>query len=158
VITREFVHTAKPVGVGLYMVYSRTGEDRKHHPEICIREVAGAPEDVSARGKVPLAEAGRACQRFRFLGRADQSTVVYYWHYRLPPAPADRSVVQELHQRLAGSSPSVTVQVTLSGQRPDDLTLVETTLLPALDRAIRAATPDGTVVACDRIPIPLARD
>ncbi len=158
VVLRQYVHTAKPVGLQLYMVYSRTGEDRKHHPEICIREVSGAPEDVAMRRKVTLAEPGRDGQRFRFLTRGDQSTVVYYWHYRLPPAPADRSMVQELHQRLAGAAPSVTVQVSLSGQRPADLELVETIFLPALDRAIRAAAPEGTVVACNRIPISLARD
>lgn len=157
VITRQYLHTARPVGVNLYMICSPTGEDRKHHPEICVREVSGAPEDVSMRGKVPLSEDGRECQRFRFLGRGG-STAIYYWHYRLPPAPAARSTIQELHQRLAGTAPSVTVQVSLSGDSPEHLALVEKTLLPALDRAIRGVTPDGTVVGCDRIPIPLTRD
>jgi len=158
VITRGYRHTGKPVGVHLYMVYSRTGEDRKHHPEICVREVSGAPEDVSARGKVPLADDGRECQRFRFLVRGGRSVVYYYWHYRLPPAPAARSIIQELHQRLAGTAPSVTVQVSLSGDSPADLALVEKTLLPALDRSIRSATPDGTAVGSNRIPIPLSRE
>lgn len=157
VLLRDYVHTSGRMGVSLYTIYSRTGEDRKHHPEICIREVSGAPEDVQMRAKVPLSETGRKGQRFRFRTRG-QATAVYYWHYRLPPAPAERSMIQELHQRIAAVAPSVTVQVTLAGDREADLKLVEATFLPALDRALRAAAPDGTVVACNRVPIPLSRD
>ena len=51
------------------MVYSHKGEDRKHHPEVCVREAAGKPEDVSARATLAL-DAERP-ERFY-----DQN---YYW-------------------------------------------------------------------------------
>src|SRR5262245_27142345 len=69
--------------VDVYMVYSKLGDDRKHHPEICIRDVAGAPEDPAGRKLIQLdADGKRVVQRFRFLiGPAEAPLTIYYWHY-----------------------------------------------------------------------------
>jgi hypothetical protein len=145
--------------VQLYMVHSRAGEDRKHHPEICIRDVSGAPEDVTFRGQVPLNESTSA-QRFRFQTGATRCAVVYYWHYT--PAPAanpGQTRLQTLHQRVGVTAPSVTVQVSVGTDDPRTLDAVEKQLLPALDLAARERIlPPGSETGCNRIPISLARE
>lgn len=146
--------------VRVYMVYSRAGEDRKHHPEICIRDVSGAPEDVAFRQRVPLNTSGTAeAQRFRFWTGANRSLVVYYWHYTLEPVAREaQSRLQRWHQRLGISPPSVTVQVSISGENPDHLAAVEKVLLPALHAAMeQQILPSPNRCGCDRIPIGLAR-
>jgi len=147
--------------VQLYMVHSRAGEDRKHHPEICIRDVSGAPEDLAFRQQVPLTPDGSArAQRFRFQTGVGRSVVVYYWHYTPVPAPdPDRTRLQTLHQRVGVTAPSVTVQVSAGTDDPKTLEAIEKQLLPALDRAARERVlPPGTETGCNRIPIGLARE
>jgi hypothetical protein len=151
--------TGGPV-VELYAIYSRKGEDRKHHPEVCIREVAGAPEDPKWRAVLFLdAEEKRPVQRFRFQTGTTRHVTVYYWHYEFPRVQHQgQSVLQDLHQRLAQRPPSITVQVsTAAGD--DDLAVVERSFLPAVDTALRGGPlPDKTIMACDRIPIRVIRD
>ncbi len=145
--------------VQLYLVHSRAGEDRKHHPEICIRDVSGAPEDVRFREQVPLNETASA-QRFRFQTGATRCVVVYYWHYTPTPTPnASQTRLQSLHQRIGVTAPSVTVQVSVATDDKKTLEAVETQLLPALDLAARQRVlPPGTETGCNRIPIGLARE
>lgn len=142
----------------VYMVHSRTGEDRNHHPEICIREVSGAPEDRSSRAEIRLSADGRRAQRFRFLTGAGRTIMVYYWHYSFRPERPASSPFQALYQRVGTSAPSITVQVTASGDDPTAVRLIEQTLLPRLDAAMQERVlPDGTAVGCDRTPIVLDR-
>jgi exosortase len=141
----------------VYMVYSRTGEDRKHHPEVCIRDVSGAPEDPAFRTTVPLAAADRKAQRFRFLSTGNQSTIVYYWHYTLTPEAVARSPFQAIHQQIGTAPPSVTVQV----RAPYDertAQAIERELLPQLDAAMtRTVLPENTAVGCNRLPVVFVR-
>lgn len=145
--------------VELYMVYSKSGDDRKHHPEICIRDVAGAPEDASARRQIALGGDGqRNVQRFRFrVGNAAPITV-YYWHYTFPAlADQNRNWLQDLHLQLRQPAPSLTVQVTSRGDA-NAQDLVERTFLGALDAALQTGhlAPDVRI-GCDRLPIGLNR-
>lgn len=144
----------------LYMVHSRAGEDRKHHPEICIRDVSGAPEDLTFRQQVPLGTEDARAQRFRFRTGGGRSTVVYYWHYTPTPTPdAGRTRLQTLHLRIGIAAPSVTVQVSIGTDDPKTLEAVEKQLLPAIDRAaVQRVLPAGTETGCKRIPIGLARE
>jgi exosortase len=147
----------------LYMVHSRDGEDRKHHPEICIRDVSGAPEDLSFRSQVSLRSDGTgppAAQRFRFQTGVNRSVVVYYWHYTLRPEPdPSRTWFQRLHQRVGVSAPSVTVQVSAGGEDPDALAAIEKFLLPGLDAAARhGVLPPSTETGCHRVPVALLRN
>ncbi len=146
--------------VQLYMVHSRAGDDRKHHPEICIRDVSGAPEDLGFRRRVPLRSDGSAeAQRFQFQTGSSRAVVVYYWHYTLLPAPdASLTRLQSLHQRVGVAAPSVTVQVSTGVTDAKTLEAIEKQLLPALDAAARdRILPAGTETGCNRIPIALAR-
>ena len=143
----------------LYIVHSRAGEDRKHHPEICIRDVSGAPEDIRFREQIPLNENATA-QRFRFQTGATRSVVVYYWHYTPTPTPnPDQTRLQSLHQRIGVTAPSVTVQVSVGTDDKRTLDSVEKQLLPAIDLAARQKIlPPGTETGSNRIPIGLVRD
>lgn len=142
----------------VYLVHSRTGDDRLHHPEICMRDASGAPEDYRARTQVPLAAPDRKAQRFRFMVGGGRHTMVYYWNYTFPASTEPASPIQAYHQRVGLSAPSVTVQVTTAGDDPRAVRAVEQTLLPNLDDALRRLVlPENTAVGCDRTPIVLDR-
>jgi hypothetical protein len=145
--------------VRLYMVHSRVGEDRKHHPEVCVRDVSGAPEDLAFRREIPLSGEGRSAQRFRFLTGPGRSMVVYYWHYTPAPNPIPgQTSLQRLHQQIGVTAPSVTVQLSAAGDDPRTIEAIEKRLLPALDQAAHERVlPPGTRTGCDRIPIGLTR-
>ena len=118
----------------LYMVYCLAGDDRQHHPEICVRDVNGAPEDMSFRREVPLTSDGSAtAMRFRFRTGTSRSIVIYYWHYTPKPAvDPGQTILQAIHQRIGVSAPSVTAQLTVPGDDPKLLEAVERQLLPSL--------------------------
>lgn len=150
--------SADGVPAFVYLVHSRTGEDRQHHPEICMRDASGAPEDYRARFQVPLSAPDRKAQRFRFMVGGGRHTMVYYWNYTFTPSTEPASPVQAYHQRVGLSAPSVTVQVTTAGDDPRAILAVEQTLLPQLDAALRRVVlPENTAVGCDRTPIVLDR-
>ncbi|MCS6865226.1 MAG: exosortase/archaeosortase family protein [Gemmataceae bacterium] len=144
----------------VYMVYSRAGEDRKHHPEICIRDVNGSPEDLSFRRRVPLGPEGVQAQRFRFQKGVGRVTVVYYWHYTLVPAPQPGLTRwQQWHQRIGITAPSITAQVSLGSDDPRTIAAVEQQLLPQLHAAAQQGVlPPQTQTGCERLPIALARE
>ena len=121
--------------------------------------MAGAPEDTAARRVLYLdAAQKRPVQRFRFRTGNAEYTTVYYWHYTFAPLPREGlTLLQSLHQRLSRAAPSVTVQVATTAP-PEQLALVETTFLPALDSALRAGPlPEQTTVDCQRLPILVLR-
>lgn len=151
------LESSGPVVV-VYLAYSSSGEDRKHHPEICMREALGVPEDASGRTLVTLAGQSRQAQRFRFVPGSGRQVMIYYWHYTLPACDAGGLTwIQALHRRRKVSPPSVTVQVSTDAT-PDQLPAVEKGFLPALDAALRTdVLPEGTTVGCDRLPIVLLR-
>ncbi len=158
-LSRTYSQSAAPLAVNLYMVYSRQGDDRKHHPEVCIRDVAGAAEDESARKIVLLANnVGRPVQRFRFQTGPTQNITVYYWHYTFPRVPDEgETALQSLYQRLSKPAPSITVQVSTTAEM-DQLDEIETGFLVALDQNMQQnQLPEGTLMGCDRLPIALIR-
>ncbi len=146
--------------VFIYMIYSRHGEDRKHHPEVCVRDASGATEDLAARRQIALDGNGeRSVMRFRFRTGAARFTTVYYWHYTLEAtAFKNQSFLQALHQRLSQPAPSMTVQVWLDAS-PDELDVVEKGFLVAVDTALRQNHLPATArIGCNRLPIALTRD
>jgi hypothetical protein len=83
---------------------------------------------------------------------------VYYWHYTFTPERVASSPLQAMHQRVGTPAPSVTVQVTTSGDDGRAIRAIEQTLLPQLDAAVkRQVLPENTAVGCDRTPIVLNR-
>ncbi len=158
-LVRVYQHSGGDL-VHLYMVYSRAGEDRKHHPEICIRDVNGSPEDLHFRKQIPIGPNGAQAQRFRFQKGVGRVTVVYYWHYTLmPPPQPGLTRLQQWHQRIGVTAPSITVQVSLSSDDPRVLAAIEHQLLPQLHAAaVQQLLPPNTHTGCERLPIALARE
>jgi exosortase len=143
----------------LYMVYSRHGEDRKHHPEICIRDASGATEDFDSRKQIALdAEGQRSVMRFRFRTGISQFTTVYYWHYTLEaPRREGQTAFRRLYQQQNYPVPSITAQVSLVADGKD-LEAVERGFLAALDSALcRTQLPATARIGCQRLPIALIR-
>lgn len=147
----------------VYTVHSKIGEDRKHHPEICIREVSGAPEVPGGRKAVSLLgpdgpQDGPKAQRFRFSTGGGRSMAVYYWHYSVRPTDSQLDPLQRVHQAVGTGKPSVTVQLTTAGDDPRGLELVERTLLPKLHAALaEQVLPPNTPAGCDRLPVVFVR-
>ncbi|MFO0813850.1 MAG: exosortase/archaeosortase family protein [Gemmatales bacterium] len=142
----------------VYLVYSATGRDRLHHPDICLRDAGGARALTSTSGPVPLPGEGRRAYRLRYEKAGPLQTTIYYWHYTLYPA---RSLEQSLLQRLYFAQydqwPSVTVQVQTNMTDPRTWQNLEATLLPEVDRWLQNQLPTGTQVGCERLPIRFLR-
>jgi hypothetical protein len=138
----------------VYLIYSHTGQDRKHHPEFCLRDAQGLPEDVSWRRRVPLGAASGEVCRYRFRTGTGHYTFVYYWYYTLPPASAPgQTPLQLIHWRLGRPVPSLTVLV-CSDVGPERLAPVEQELLRAVDAAlIDRHLPATAHLSCDPLPI-----
>ncbi|HQR08122.1 MAG TPA: exosortase/archaeosortase family protein [Gemmatales bacterium] len=139
----------------VYLVFSATGRDRLHHPEICLRDAGGAVELKHDRLTVPLqADTQRFAERFRYLRQRQERTVVYYWHYTfMPPIKEDQSLLQRVHLKQYDSWPGITVQVQTNMNDPATWKLLETTLLPEVDRWVSEHVPDGAQVGTDRLPV-----
>lgn len=157
---RFYSTAAFPLPVQLYAVHSREGEDRKHHPEICIRDVTGAPEDFAARQILYLdGDEKRPVQRFQFETGTQQAITVYYWHYTFEPMGGQQqSFLQYLHQKLGTPAPSITVQISCHAPH-DRLKQIEELFLPAVDELMRKEhLPSRSWMACNRLPIGLVRE
>lgn len=139
----------------VYLVFSATGRDRLHHPEICLRDAGGAVELKHDRLTVPLqANTQRYAERFRYLRQRQERTVVYYWHYTfIPPVKDDQSLLQRVHLKQYDSWPGITVQVQTNMTDPAAWKLLETTLLPEVDRWVNQHAPAGTQVGTGRLPV-----
>jgi exosortase/archaeosortase family protein len=159
-VFRDYRLAGTNLVVQVYAVHSRIGEDRKHHPEICIREVTGAPEDLADRRMIALdPDEKRAVQRFVFRTTSVGRTTVYYWHYTFLAPTTNNSFLQTLHQRLGEHPPSLTVQVLTTTDDPRELQAIEAGFLPALDEALAAQSlPPTALIDASRLPVALIRE
>lgn len=118
-LQRVYFHPERQQVVSVWLVYSKTGEDRGHHPEVCMA-VAGKAEDPAQRAELPLPGHPAPAQQYRFGGQGDQQWV-FYWHYTLlPQKGAELSDVQRLYQRLHARPSSVTLEVFAPETEPED--------------------------------------
>jgi hypothetical protein len=155
-VWRRYRHRMGGPEADLYMVHSRTAADRKHHPEICMREANGAEEDRAARAVVYLdGERQRPVQRFRFRTGPVRVTTIYYWHCTIGRAGGDSpGPLQALHERFARPAPSLTVQAAFGGVPGQEE--AERLFLVAVDDALRRGwLPDTARIGCDRLPVVL---
>ncbi len=161
ILSREYYPVPGGPAVDLYMVYSRSAGDRKHHPEICMREASGYQQDFKADGIVYLdKEQKRPVQRMAFHTGSGVKTTVYYWHYSFEPAnTAGLSFLQLLQQKLSSPVPSITVQVASTAPLADLKEAVEKGFLPLLDTTMQQSfVPFPNRVGCDRLPVSFVRE
>jgi len=154
-LTMRVYSDGKGHAASVYLVFSATGQDRLHHPEICLRDARGAVELKQDRRSIPLqSEPPRLAERFRYLRQRHERTVVYYWHYTFTPPISNRqSVLQRIHLNQYENWPGITVQVQTNMTDPDAWKLLETTLLPQLDRWFSAQLPAGAQIGTGRLPV-----
>ena len=142
----------------VYIVFSATGRDRLHHPDICLRDAGGARALPVTSGVVRLPGEGRVAQRLRYEKADRQQTTIYYWHYTITP---ERTSQQSLLQRLAfvqqDQWPSITVQVQTNLTDTAAWKRLEESLLPEVDRWMQSQVPANAVVNGDRLPIRFLR-
>jgi exosortase len=165
-VTRAYVNPAGQAAA-VHLVYSRTGRDRDHHPEICLGAAAGALEirtnrrEIDLEGGTPFQ--GRAFPRYAvrtcFQTRHLQRTTIYYWHYTLIPENKEsQTFLQRLYCRYRGSWPSLTVQVQTNQPEASVRQAIETSLLPELDQWLATHLPASAQVGADQRSIRLAID
>ncbi len=167
-LMREFRHRRTGRVVTLWIAHSKTGADRWHNPEVCMRAV-GMLEDKSARSQLEL---GRrqgekkepAVQHYRFYRpghRLGQS--VFYWHFTIPPEEWDidgkqgRAWWERAYWAARRKPESVTLEVfaneTGTGRKAD----VEE-FVAAADFQLRRRIPLHAIRGMQRAPIFVVRD
>jgi exosortase len=120
-LNREYHEASSGQSAALWLAYSASGTDRKHHPEIC-QSVAGKTEDLRFHQTLDLKDGAGPIQQFRFLGISESERVLY-WHYTFPTAAqSDWTWVQQIYFRTHFRPASVTVEVTAPENGPVQLT------------------------------------
>jgi hypothetical protein len=162
-IQRYYVDPSREQHVALWLTYSRIGDDRNHHPEVCM-VAAGKVEDLAARQVCPVEGKGDPVEQYRFTGPAGDRQWVFYWHYTLPsPEEKKLNALQRLYQRLRHRPSSITVEVFAPDNSLSDVDsarqfvrLVDAALRKHVGpTAIRSSSRlQVTVVEPDRVPDP----
>jgi Protein of unknown function (DUF3485) len=150
-LQRIYVSQHDQQAVSLWIVYSRQGEDRGHHPEVCMA-VAGRPEDPTVRQAFAVDGHSAPVQQFRFGTPGDQWWV-FYWHYTLvPPKGAELTNLQRFYQRLHRRPSSVTLEVFAPENGPDDGEHARE-FVKRLDAAMQAHLGPTAVRGSQRTPV-----
>lgn len=138
----------------LWIAYSSEGEDRGHHPEVCMA-VAGQPEDPTGRAacRVPGHEA--PVQQYRF-GRPGRHQLVYYWHYTLHNPEMERlSPLQRIYSLSRYRPTSMTVEVFAPQVAEGDLEGAQE-FVRRIDECLQKHVGPTAVRGSQRIPVTLA--
>jgi exosortase len=149
-VKRVYVDPARRQRLTLWMVYSKVGADRSHHPEVCMA-VAGHPEDRAARRSVAVPGHPEPILQYRF-GRTGGRMRVFYWYYTLPGGESEGLDGLQRHYRGTHFRPSsVTIEVFAAENECDEATAREFVAL--VDAAIQSQVGDGAVRESRRIPV-----
>ncbi|MCE9544126.1 MAG: exosortase [Planctomycetia bacterium] len=148
---RVYQHSRSGQTVTLWITYSTTGDDRAHHPEICMA-VAGQPEDASRRGVVPMPDGRQPIAEFVF-GAVPESVAAWYWHYALSAGrPQQSSALARLYHRARSRGESVTVELLGRDTSPEGLVGARN-LAAMIDQQLCAVLPPGAVRGSERLPV-----
>ncbi len=154
VLRRSYRRDPGGTTADVWLVYSRKGEDRLHHPEVCMA-VAGQVEDPAGREAVAVPGHAAPVQQYRFgSGRTQQ--LVYYWHYTLPTAARGQlDALQLIHQHLLWRPASVTIEVFAPERSPDDRERAQD-LVRQIDAALQSHLPPKAVRGSQRLLVRVA--
>lgn len=155
-IQRGYAHATTGQSLTAWLVYCADGEDRGHHPEVCMA-VAGHPEDPSVRQTLELGDGGAPIQQYRF-GSGAHGVWVFYWHYTLPPPEDDQiSEVQRVYQRLRRRPSSLTLEVFAPAQVESDVEDVRQ-FVRQLDAEVQALVGPDAIRGSTRSPVTVVED
>ena len=148
---RAYVNQKNGQQLSLWMVYSKTGEDRGHHPEICLTG-AGMAEDERARGKVEVPGHAAPIQQYLY-GRPGSSQWIYYWYYTLKsPQKPGQSDLQQLYQKMQRRESSVTLEV-FAPRMTQDSEQFAREFVVAVDKHMQGQLPKSAVRGSQRSPV-----
>ena len=153
---RRYTHAESGQQIFLWSVYSSSGADRRHHPEVCM-EVAGKRENISARRALEVPPHEAPIVRYQFEG-ADGTVTSYYWFYTLRANQADAlgEGIARLYHRARVQQPSVTFEVfapvvEATGRERADHFVHE------LDATLQTLLPTASKRGSHRLPVSLLR-
>ena len=152
-LNRKYGRADRQQTLWLWMVYSATGEDRGHHPEVCMR-VAGKPELPGGRRALMLPGHDEPVQQFQF-GRAEEGERLcgFYWYYTLwPPENDDITAWQRAYQRFQRRPSSLTIEVFTQAFTEEDIEFAQE-FVSAVDGALQPYLPPGAVRGSKRLPV-----
>jgi hypothetical protein len=150
-VRRVYHHKQRRQSVSLWIVYSRAGEDRGHHPEVCMR-VAGLPEDPTERGTFDVPGHRVPVQQYRF-GMPGARQWVFYWYYTMPPPRGPEvTELQRFYQRLHRRPSSVTLEVFAPETSSDDGEYARQ-FVKLVDAAMQAHLGPTAVRGSQRLPV-----
>lgn len=154
-LSRTYTHQARGQQVSLWIVYSKEGEDRGHHPEVCMA-VAGRAEDTTERAELPVPGHPAPVQQYRF-GAPGEQTWVFYWHYTLlPEKAAALSDLQRFYQRLHKRPSSATLEVFSPENTPEDVEYARE-FVALVDAAVQSQVGPTAVRGSQRKPVTIIR-
>jgi hypothetical protein len=150
-VQRTYWDTEGNQVLSIWIVYSRDGQDRGHHPEVCMG-VAGKMEDVRVRQTVDVPGHEQPVQQYRF-GQDGESVWVYYWHYTLPSPKSDElDAVQRAYQKLHVRPASMTLEVFAPERASTDVAGAQD-FVRLVDAAIQDFVGPTAVRGSHRLPV-----
>jgi Protein of unknown function (DUF3485) len=148
-VQREYRLPNTRQGALVWIVYTADGEDRGHHPEICMA-VAGKAENTAERRTLEVPGHEQPVQQYRF-GTDSESQWVFYWHYTFnPPVNEELDELQRTYQRMRRRPSSMTLEVFAPGGA--DIEQLHQFVM-ALDAAVQAHLPVHAERGSRRSPV-----
>jgi len=149
-VRRDYRHAQTGQVVVVWIVYSQSGADRAHHPEICM-DVAGRVEDRRRRTALPL-PGGPPIAEFVFSQPGDELHT-WYWHYALPEVqPAETNLLAQAYHRARRRRASVTAEAIASDSSPAGQSAARD-LVARIDAALKPLFPAGSQRGSQRLPV-----
>lgn len=150
-LQRLYVHGKTGQVVSVWLVYSGTGADRGHHPEVCLA-VAGQTEDPTVRAILDAPGHVQPIQQYRFLA-GSRGQWVFYWHYTLPPPhDAQLDALQDAYRRIRTRAASLTLEVFAPESSANDVEAARQ-FVRALDAAVQEHVGADAVRGSQRAPV-----
>jgi hypothetical protein len=138
---RTYVHRRTGQTVSLWMVYSRTAENLRHFPEVCMGDL-GHREDLTQRRKVQIDDkAPLQCYRF-YPPAGGPGQWIFYWTYTLGDLKANHrlSSLQRLTLRRHAQASSLSIELFAPALGRDDGEAAEA-FCCLVDQAVSAHLP-----------------
>jgi exosortase len=135
----------------MWIVFSKTGLDRNHHPEVCMA-VSGKPEYLEMRREFDIGRSQSPIQQYMFGDQYDRQWV-FYWYYTLPLHGLNElDQVQRLFVNLRGRPPSLSIQV-FSPELTDDDGTRSRDFVQLMDAALQRQVGSGAKRGSEPAPI-----
>ncbi len=152
-LQRRYVHRITNQPLLVWMIYSKNGKDREHHPEVCMM-ARGLPEDPTSRAKIEVPGHQRPVQQYRY-GHTGEQQLVYYWHYRLPGKNAENlDLLQRTYRDSQHPPASLTIEV-FAPQSGEATAAGAKQFMLATDAALQPLVGADAVRGSDRKPVSL---